>query len=240
MEKKELRFNPVAMSIRCDEAGLPTRCISGTAIVFNSQSELISEQGLRFYEVIKPSAVNQELINKSDIAMLYNHSKDEGILARSKKGAGTLNINITATGVDFEFDAPCSSLGNMVLESVKRGDLDACSFAFYVAAGGDVWQKMGDIYQRTINLISSLADFSIVFSPAYTATSCNSRGLTELIEIETAEAEAQRALEAEAIETQRLLEAEQVEAQRLLDVEASERALADYYSNLKEIIKAIV
>jgi len=231
MEKRELRFNPI--SLRCDlnEDGTESRVITGTAIVFNSPSELLNEQGIRFIETIKPEAVTPELIAKSDIVMLYNHEKDAGVLARSKKGTGTLTVILTATGVDFAFEAPCSGIGESVLESVKRGDLDACSFAFYVSQGGDTWIKQGDFYQRTINRIELLTDFSIVVNPAYTATSCNSRGLTELIEVETAEAE-----------TAILLAAEQAETQRLLEIEAAEaleRALTAYYTNLKERVKSL-
>ena len=232
MDKKELRFNAVSMSIRTDETGMPTRCIDGTAIVFNSQSELLNEKGLKFYETIKPEAVTQDLINSSDIAMLYNHDSSEGILARSKKGTGTLSIALTQTGVDFSFNAPCSPIGDNVLESVKRGDLDACSFAFYVKEGGDVWQKVGDVYNRTINAIASLVDFSIVFSPAYTATVCNSRGLNELIESETALID----------EEQRLIEEE---SQRKIDKEIEEQRLKDeklqaYYANLNNFLSSIV
>lgn len=220
MEKRELRFNPISLRVDLNEDGTESRVITGTAIVFNSLSELISEQGLLFNEIIAPEAVTPELIAKSDIVMLYNHEKDAGVLARSKKGTGTLTVIITATGVDFAFEAPCSAIGDNVLESVKRGDLDACSFAFYVAKGGDVWIKQGDVYLRTINRIELLTDFSIVINPAYTATSCNSRGLTELIEVETAESEAQRLAEVEAIEIK-------------------ERALTAYYTNLRERVTAL-
>ena len=209
---KELRFNPISLRCELNEDGTESRNITGTAIVFNSQSELINEQGIRFIETILPAAVTPELITKSDIVMLYNHEKDAGVLARSKKGTGTLTVILTATGVDFAFEAPCSGIGESVLESVKRGDLDACSFAFYVAKGGDVWVKQGDIYLRTINRIELLTDFSIVINPAYTATSCFTRGLIELIE------------------------AEEVDNNAL---ELKERALVSYYENLQNIINSL-
>jgi len=210
--RKELRFNPISLRVNVNEDGTESRTIVGTAIVFNSQSELLNEKGIMFYETILPEAITPELIAESDIVMLYNHKQDEGVLARSKKGAGTLSVIITETGVDFWFEAPNSSLGDNILESVKRGDLDACSFAFYVATGGDSWLKVGDVYSRTIKNIALLTDFSIVVNPAYTATTCNTRGLDEFIE------------------------AEKIDADVIVE---SERSLAAYYENLRSVINSL-
>ena len=135
--------------------------------------------------------------------MLYNHKKEAGVLARSKYGNGTLRINITNTGVDFEFESPCSSLGDSMLESIKRGDLDAMSFAFYVKQGTDIWLKAGELWYRTIKTIEALADFSIVINPAYTATSVNARSLKEHIANEEKELEAQRTKDAEILEVRK-------------------------------------
>lgn len=212
MKTTELRYNPINLRVVSSEDNVDSRTITGTAIVFNSRSELLNEQGIRFYETIAPTAITQELIDESDIVMLYNHKKDAGVLARSKKGAGSLKIGISGEGVDFSFEAPNSPLGETILESVKRGDLDACSFAFGISEGGDKWQKEDKHYLRTINKINLLTDFSIVVNPAYTATQCNSRGLDELIEAEK------------------------------LDIEAialKQRSLDEYYTNLKNIINSI-
>lgn len=209
---REVRFNPISLRVNVNEDGTDSRTITGTAIVFNSQSELLNEKGIMFYETILPEAVTPELIAESDIVMLYNHKQDEGVLARSKKGSGTLTVILTESGVDFWFEAPNSSLGDNILESVKRGDLDACSFAFYVAKGGDSWLKVGDVYNRTIKTIALLTDFSIVVNPAYTATSCNTRSLDEFIE-------------AEKINENAFIE--------------SERSLAAYYANLRSDINSL-
>lgn len=212
MEKREVRFNPISLRVNVNEDGTESRIITGTAIVFNSQSELLNEKGIMFYETILPEAVTPQLIADSDIVMLYNHEQDAGVLARSKKGVGTLTVILTETGVDFSFEAPNSSIGENILESVKRGDLDACSFAFYVAKGGDSWLKVGDVYNRTINTIALLTDFSIVVNPAYSATSCNTRSLEEFIE-------------AEKINEDAIVE--------------SERSLAAYYENLRSVINSL-
>jgi uncharacterized protein len=165
-------------------ASQDSRQIAGTAIVFNSLSENLGN----FKETIKKEAITQELINNSNIVMLYNHNDSVGVLARSNKGKGSLKIKLTEKGVDFEFTAKNTSLGNEVLESVRNGDLSACSFAFRCAVGGDVWEKQTDgTYLRTINKIDLIKDLSIVVDPAYTATSCDLRGLKELQALEERE-----------------------------------------------------
>ena len=153
-----------------------SRKIGGTAIVFNSLSQDLGG----FKEIIKPEAITQELIDNSDIVMLFNHNQDSGVLARSKNGKGSLKIILTSTGVDFEFDAKKTALGDEVLESVRQGDLSACSFAFRIAQCGDSWLKNSDdSYLRTINNIELLKDLSIVVDPAYSATSIDMRSLDE-------------------------------------------------------------
>lgn len=148
------------------------RTISGTAIVFNTESQLL--EGI-FTEIISPEAVSAELITKSNIVMLFNHEDDQIPMARSKYGAGTLKVSITATGVDFSFDARTTPNGDEILAAVRSKDVDSCSFAFTVAEGGDQWmQKPDGTYLRTITKIEELYDFSLVNSPAYVAAACRS------------------------------------------------------------------
>lgn len=212
MENRELRYTPLEIRVLTDSEGVETRTIRGTAIVFNTLSQLINAKGITFYETIKPEAVTPELIATSDIVMLYNHKTDSGVLARSKNGNGTLQIFITETGVDFQFDAPNSPNGDNILESVKRGDLDSCSFAFKAKQGGEVWQRLNDVYHRTITSIEILADFSIVVNPAYTSANCNTRGLDELIEAEKVDNES---------------------------AEHRQLELDNYYSNLRNIVNSL-
>lgn len=120
-------------------------------------------------------AVTPELLASSDIVMLVNHEDEEIPLARSKYGSGTLNITLTQTGVDFNFDVRDTAEGNEILSAVKAGDLDSCSFAFVVAEDGDSWvMKPDGTYLRTITKIEAIYDFSIVTRPAYTQASCRS------------------------------------------------------------------
>jgi len=158
------------------------RTISGTAIVFNKESVLLDNM---FTEIIKPEAVTQELLDSSDILMLLNHEDYQMPLARRKMGAGTLSASITQSGVDFNFVAKKTPLGEEALQGVRAKDVDSCSFAFRVAEGGDEWVNRPDgTWLRTITKLEGLYDFSIVTSPAYIETSVRSLDKVKSIEAE--------------------------------------------------------
>lgn len=149
------------------------RIIFGTAVVFNKPSNDLGG----FREIISNSSITQELLNRSDIQMLYNHKDTNGILARYTNGSGTLKLTLTAKGIDFEFEAADSPLGNEVLSSVQRGDLRGASFAFKVAVGGETWSIGPTGRIRTITNISYLQDMSIVTKPAYKDTIVDTRAM---------------------------------------------------------------
>jgi HK97 family phage prohead protease len=167
-----------------------------------------------FREMIVPEAV-EGVIEQSDVFFLYNHTSDRGFLARSKNGAGSLTTEIREDGVHFSFDAPRTSLGDEVLEYLRRGDVNQCSFA--LAVDTDKWEKQSDgTYIRTITKFKRLYDMSLVDTPAYSQTSACAR----FAEIK----------EEERLENERLMkEAEERAAQEAADAKAR---LDEYYSNL--------
>ena len=189
-----------------------SRKIEGVAIVFNAFSEDLGG----FRELIIPEAV-EGVIEQSDIFFLYNHTADRGFLARSKMGAGSLHTEVREDGVYFSFDAPKTSLGDEVLEYLKRGDVNQCSFAF--AVDTDLWEKQTDgTYIRTITKFKKLYDMSLVDTPAYSQTSACARF-------------AQIQEEERLANEKAMKEAEE----RALAEEAEKRAkLDEYYNALKE------
>lgn len=149
------------------------RLISGYAIVFNSESNDLGG----FREVIDSRALDG-VIDHSDILCLLNHNEDKGVLARSKYGEGSLCLEIDDRGLKYMFEAPNTSLGDELLEGLRRGDITTSSFAFTV--GKDRWEKRDDgSYLRTIVSIQELFDVSPVYRAAYDATSvqADTRGL---------------------------------------------------------------
>ncbi len=153
------------------------RIIEGYAIVFNELSEDLGG----FREVIEPQAVNQELIDKSDIFYLYNHDDKTVPLARSKYGEGSLELTIDNKGLKYRFNC----LNSEFYELVKRGDLDKSSFAFSLPkdGSGEKWEKSAEYnYIRRITKIEQLFDCSAVLVPAYSATELYARNKSTQIQ----------------------------------------------------------
>lgn len=154
-----------------------SRTVEGYAVVFNSQSE-----DLGFYETINPSAITEEVLKRSDVFCLFNHDQDK-VLARSKYGTGSLQLQLDEQGLKYTFTAPNTDLGDELLEYLRRGDIDSSSFAFTVSTdeGSEVWTTGTDGRQyREILKIDELHDVSPVWNPAYTSTSVSQRTLDKL------------------------------------------------------------
>ena len=165
-----------------------SRTVTGYASIFNSRSNpllgKLNGKDVVFTEIILTGAFDG-LIDRSDVVATFNHSEDDGILARSKNGIGTLQLEIDERGLKYTFELPDTEQGEMILESLKRGDLDSSSFAFIVQQGGESWSKEPDgTYLRQISKVGKLLDVSIVVRPAYDAANVNLRGLEELTETE--------------------------------------------------------
>lgn len=157
-------------------ATLGGRNVSGYAVVFNSESRDLGG----FKEIISPSALDGVIAN-SDVLCLLNHNEDKGVLARSNKGVGSLTLEIDDKGLRYSFEAPNTTLGDELLEGLRRGDITASSFAFKV--GNDRWDKRSDgSYIRTILSIDRMFDVSPVYVPAYDSTSVevDKRGLDKI------------------------------------------------------------
>lgn len=146
------------------------RKVEGYAAVFDSPSKVF---GGEWDEVLDRGAITQDTIDKSIVLALLNHDDGRGALARSKYGKGSLKLSVDSHGLKFEFEAPNTTTGDELLESIKRGDIDSCSFAFTVAE--ERWDKVNGIYRRTILRIGELFDVSPVYNEAYPEAQLTSR-----------------------------------------------------------------
>jgi len=157
-------------------ADADSRNIHGLAIPVESKSELL---GGEFYEIIRSTAINRDLIEKNDVKIYLNHDSSQGTFARSKYGNGTLHLDITERGLEFDFDAPRTAFGDALIEGIRRGDYDAISFAF--AVGEDQWDMNEDgTYTRSILSFNMLDECSILSQlPAYSATDVDIRSLED-------------------------------------------------------------
>jgi uncharacterized protein len=175
---------PETRSYEVDQAELRadinSRMVEGYAILFNSESKLIEN---RFTEIIEPSAMNG-VIERSDVLALIDHTKAKGVLARSTKGVGSLKLSIDKRGVKYSFEAPKYSLGDELLEGIKRGDIRSSSFGFFVSSG-QKWEKKADgSYLRRVTQIDLLVDVSPTYREAYQGSTVALRNLDFFISTE--------------------------------------------------------
>lgn len=170
----ERRFASVPVELReAGEGEKGSRTIRGYAAVFNTDNSQLDKEGRGFTERLDPHCFDG-VIDHSDVCALYEHDYAPGILARSVNGKGTLRLSVDEKGLLCEFDAPHTTLGDNVLESVRRGDLRGMSFAFTVKT--DEWSHDDrDNYTRTVKEVRKLFDVSLVAMPAYDKTSVSLR-----------------------------------------------------------------
>ena len=213
-KKREIRTIDCQLAIREAEGGQEgeSRTITGTAIVFNAESEVLDDWGERFREVILPSAATMEFLNRCDIKMNMLHDRDLTI-ARCNQGKGSMRLSVDNRGVNFEFEAPKCDLGDRCLEMVRRGDYSGCSFEFMPKDYEVERTKRADgkdevkIIHKEFEFISAL---TIGMDPAYRQTTVNAR---EVGVQETDEQKAQR--EKEEREARELKEQEQKEREAI-------------------------
>ena len=147
------------------------RVVSGYAVVFDSPSKNIG-----WIETIQRGAITEETIANSDVLAKLDHD-DSKVLACSKRGVGSLKLELDDTGLKYSFESPNTQAGNELLEYIKRGDITGSSFCFTVSRdeGSEKWYKEDGMIYRTIMKIDKLYDISPVFLPAYEETSCSKR-----------------------------------------------------------------
>lgn len=172
MKNNRLETRSYIAELRADS---DNRTIAGLAIPVESRSSLLGD----FYEVIRSSAVNEELIQNNDIKIYLDHNPGSGTFARSKYGNGSLDLTITERGLEFSFEAPNTAFGNALLEGINRGDYDAVSFGFWV--GEDKWEDNQDgTYTRSILSFEGIEEISILSqAPAYPQTDVAIRSLDD-------------------------------------------------------------
>ena len=226
-EKREIRTTLCELAIReaPQDAEGESRTITGRAIVFDAESEILDDWGMRFREVIKPEACSMEFLNTQDIKMNMLHSRDLTI-ARCNKGQGSMRLSVDDKGVSFEFEAPRCDIGDRCLEMVRRGDYNGCSFEFYPEDYDVEEREGGKDLKITHRKFRALTALTIGMDPAYKQTSVNARELLENTEsFKARKAQEEEEKEREEREKQERIRLEQNEHIAYL------RNLANYLNN---------
>ncbi|MFD2829228.1 HK97 family phage prohead protease [Corticicoccus populi] len=160
------------------------KILEGYGLKFNSKSEPLSSNGVRFVETISPEAV-KDINFEDDIRFLIDHDSQK-IIARTV--ADTLKIEVDEIGVKFRAELNNTTYARDLYENIKSGLINQCSFSFELPeTGGDSvrYNKDEGIYERTIKRFKKIGEISAVTFPAYSDTSVSVRS------IEQAEKEAQ-------------------------------------------------
>ena len=180
IQKQEIRTIECQLAVReaAPDGESESRTITGTAIVFNAESEVLDDWGQKFREVIAPEACTMEFLNSQDIKMNMLHDRDL-TLARCNKGVGTLKLSVDERGVNFEFEAPRCDIGDRCLEMVRRGDYSGCSFEFYRGDYDVENLDNGKEVKITHRKFKKLTALTIGMDPAYKQTAVNAREVLE-------------------------------------------------------------
>ena len=160
----ERRVAPVTSEIRSEGDGSWT--LVGHAAVFDSRSQSLGG----FHEVIQRGAFRKVLAQRGlDVLGLWDHDPAR-LLARTTNG--TLTLREDPTGLYYEMQVPGGvSYAEDLRILVEGGFINKSSFAFRVS-DGQSWsedQQTGELL-RTITQFDTLADVSVVGTPAYRAT----------------------------------------------------------------------
>lgn len=137
--------------------------IEGYALKFGTESEDLGG----FIETIERDALKDT--DFSDVRALFNHNADH-IIARSS--ADTLKLEVDDVGLKFKARIPNTTYGRDLLENLRNGNVNQCSFGFRLAEKGDSFKfdEARKIYKRTLKNIKEILDVSVVTYPAYRDT----------------------------------------------------------------------
>lgn len=108
------------------------------------------------------------LADGADPRCLVNH---DGRMLVGRLTSGTLRVNETDIGLEYDVDVPNTTVGRDLVELVRRGDLSGSSFSFRVMKDGQQWDEESDKVIRTIRRVAEINDVGPVTFPAYETSS---------------------------------------------------------------------
>lgn len=175
-KKNDRRFSEVTFEVREGSEEKET-FIEGYALKFGQPSE-----DLGFVEYIDRSALDNA--NMDRVVALVNHDSNY-VLGRNGRN---MALEVDEVGLRFSIKPTGTSYTKDLIENMRSGLIDKCSFAFTLPDedGADSWEKRHDgKYVRTIHKIDRLYDVSVVTTPAYedTVALLSSRSLNEFKEV---------------------------------------------------------
>ena len=148
------------------------RKIVGYAAVFSEEYvQLTDRWGEKFYEKVSPGAFTKTLREKIDnIFMLVNHDWNKVV---GRRGSNLI-IEEDSVGLRFELTVPNTTDGNDLLENVRSGLIQGCSFGFKINNQKTKWDENYTNFYRDITEVE-LFEITATPRPAYGDTSISAR-----------------------------------------------------------------
>lgn len=204
--------------------------ITGTAIVFNAESEVLDEYGDQFREVILPEAAPMDFIKTQDIKINMLHMRELTFGRYNRGVSGNAEITVDREGVHFKLPVPNCDLGIRARELTKAGVLSGCSFEFWPDKY-TIEERENDVPLVRHQHFRCISALTLGMDPAYQQTSLAVR---ELVKHESDE-ELKAKQEAEAKQREQEEEQREKEAmQREMERRAKHLAMM---SNFDEILE---
>ena len=131
---------------------------------------------------------------------LFNHDWDKPL----GKVGKNLTLSQDERGLKFDLELPNTSYANDLIENVRSGIVEGCSFGFTIA--DDSWTRSedGGLPSRVIERVGELFEITLTHIPAYPTTEVAMRSMEAALEEEAPEAAleaAEEPIEAEVEET---------------------------------------
>lgn len=163
--KKEIRQRTTTIELRQLEN--EQEVIEGYALKFGKWSDTLGWY-YPFRERLDSSSLNDT--DMSNVVALFNHDQSQ-ILGRT---GVNVDLEVDNIGLKFRIKPTNTTISKDLIENIRSGVINQCSFAFTVAKADDAetWEENEEtgVYERTIYKIDRLYDVSVVTTPAYPDT----------------------------------------------------------------------
>lgn len=165
MKEMETRQRTAKLELRTLEN--EQEVIEGYALKFDKWSDTLG-WFYPFREKLEPGCL--DTANLNDVVALFNHDQSQ-ILGRT---GANLDLEIDNIGLKFRINPTNTTLSNDLLENIRSGVINQCSFAFTIPdeEEAEEWRENEEtgVYERFIKKIDRLYDVSVVTTPAYPDT----------------------------------------------------------------------
>lgn len=147
--------------------------LEGYVNVVSRDSRVLPSVRGKFIEQIEPRTFARALEKTENVDLLFNHREDRKLGSTS---SGELRLHEDSIGLR----AICRVSDPEVIEKAKAGELRGWSFGMIVKE--DRWVEEGDVSRRYVSDIDLLECSILSVTPAYIATSIESRTGEGIIE----------------------------------------------------------